>query len=133
MDELNKTACERTKAETMKTPGVPDPLLSSPGFFPERVRLTPDLPAVIYETNSGTETVTWRDLLKKAARMQSLLKKLPGKTALLPARGNASYAAAFLGALYLKKTGFVPDQIQDFYPTPGSLSANSRNTISRRP
>ena len=25
-------------------------------------------------------------------------------------------------ALYLKKTGFVPDQIQDFYPTPGSLS-----------
>ena len=23
---------------------------------------------------------------------------------------------------YLKKTGFVPDQIQDFYPTPGSLS-----------
>ena len=104
MDELNKTACERTKAETMKTPGAPAPLLSFPGFFPERVRLTPDLPAVIYETNSGTETVTWRDLLKKAARMQSLLKKLPGKTALLPARGNASYAAAFLGALYLKKT-----------------------------
>ena len=25
-------------------------------------------------------------------------------------------------ALYLKQTGFVPDQIQDFYPTPGSLS-----------
>lgn len=25
-------------------------------------------------------------------------------------------------ALYLKKTGFVPDQVQDFYPTPGSLS-----------
>ena len=25
-------------------------------------------------------------------------------------------------ALYLKKTGFVPEQIQDFYPTPGSLS-----------
>ena len=25
-------------------------------------------------------------------------------------------------ALYLKKTGFIPDQIQDFYPTPGSLS-----------
>lgn len=25
-------------------------------------------------------------------------------------------------ALYLKETGFVPDQIQDFYPTPGSLS-----------
>jgi uncharacterized radical SAM protein YgiQ len=25
-------------------------------------------------------------------------------------------------ALYLKKSGFVPDQIQDFYPTPGTLS-----------
>lgn len=25
-------------------------------------------------------------------------------------------------ALYLKKTGFIPEQIQDFYPTPGSLS-----------
>ena len=25
-------------------------------------------------------------------------------------------------ALYLKKTGFVPDQIQDFYPTPSTVS-----------
>lgn len=25
-------------------------------------------------------------------------------------------------ALYLKKTGFVPDQVQDFYPTPGNLA-----------
>jgi uncharacterized radical SAM protein YgiQ len=25
-------------------------------------------------------------------------------------------------ALYIKKTGFVPDQVQDFYPTPGTLS-----------
>ncbi len=25
-------------------------------------------------------------------------------------------------ALYLKKTGFIPDQVQDFYPTPGSLA-----------
>lgn len=25
-------------------------------------------------------------------------------------------------ALYLKQTGFVPDQVQDFYPTPGSLA-----------
>jgi uncharacterized radical SAM protein YgiQ len=25
-------------------------------------------------------------------------------------------------ALYLKKSGFVPDQLQDFYPTPGTLS-----------
>ena len=25
-------------------------------------------------------------------------------------------------ALYLKKTGFVPDSVQDFYPTPGAIS-----------
>ena len=25
-------------------------------------------------------------------------------------------------ALHLKKNGFVPDQVQDFYPTPGSLA-----------
>jgi len=25
-------------------------------------------------------------------------------------------------ALYLKETGFIPDQVQDFYPTPGTLS-----------
>ena len=25
-------------------------------------------------------------------------------------------------ALYLKKTGFIPEQVQDFYPTPGTLS-----------
>ena len=31
-------------------------------------------------------------------------------------------SAAVDVALYLKKTGFVPDQVQDFYPTPGSLA-----------
>ncbi len=25
-------------------------------------------------------------------------------------------------ALYMKKTGFIPDQVQDFYPTPGTLA-----------
>ncbi len=25
-------------------------------------------------------------------------------------------------ALFLKKNGFIPDQVQDFYPTPGTLS-----------
>ena len=25
-------------------------------------------------------------------------------------------------AFYLKKSGFIPDQVQDFYPTPGTLS-----------
>ena len=35
---------------------------------------------------------------------------------------GADLHAALETALYLKKTGFVPDQVQDFYPTPGSLS-----------
>lgn len=35
---------------------------------------------------------------------------------------GADLQAAIDVALYLKKTGFVPDQVQDFYPTPGSLS-----------
>ena len=32
-------------------------------------------------------------------------------------------------ALYLKKTGFVPDQVQDFYPTPGSLATAMYYTV----
>lgn len=38
------------------------------------------------------------------------------------AHPGAGLHEAIETALYLKKTGFVPDQIQDFYPTPGSLS-----------
>ena len=35
--------------------------------------------------------------------------------------GSTLYDAVEL-AVFLKKTGFVPDQVQDFYPTPGTLS-----------
>lgn len=35
---------------------------------------------------------------------------------------GAGLAEAIETALYLQKTGFVPDQVQDFYPTPGSLA-----------
>ena len=31
-------------------------------------------------------------------------------------------------ALYLKKSGFIPDQVQDFYPTPGTLSTAMYHT-----
>ncbi len=31
-------------------------------------------------------------------------------------------------ALFLKKTGYVPDQVQDFYPTPGSVSTTMYHT-----
>lgn len=50
---------------------------------------------------------------------------------------GADLNAAIETALYLKKTGFVPEQVQDFYPTPGSLSTcmywtglNPRNRLS---
>lgn len=40
-------------------------------------------------------------------------------------------------ALYLKKTGFVPDQVQDFYPTPGTLATcmyyTETDPLSMRP
>ncbi len=35
---------------------------------------------------------------------------------------GADLNAAIEVALHLKKNGFVPDQVQDFYPTPGSLA-----------
>lgn len=50
---------------------------------------------------------------------------------------GADLNSALQTALYLKKTGFVPEQIQDFYPTPGSLATcmywtelNPRNKMS---
>ncbi len=53
-------------------------------------------------------------------------KKLGLKQYIVPyyivAHPGAGLDEAIETALYLKKTGFVPDQIQDFYPTPGSLS-----------
>ena len=38
------------------------------------------------------------------------------------AHPGASLTDAVELALYLKKTGFAPDQVQDFYPTPGTMS-----------
>ena len=35
---------------------------------------------------------------------------------------GSTIACAIELAVYLKRSGFVPDQAQDFYPTPGSLS-----------
>ena len=53
-------------------------------------------------------------------------RRLKKKQYLIPyyiaAHPGAGLAEAIENALYLKKTGFVPDQVQDFYPTPGSLS-----------
>ena len=53
-------------------------------------------------------------------------RKLGKKQYLVPyyicSHPGAGLNEAIEVALYLKKTGFVPDQVQDFYPTPGSLS-----------
>lgn len=61
-----------------------------------------------------------------AAEYQRINKKLGMKQYLVPyyicAHPGADLNDAIEVALYLKKTGFVPDQVQDFYPTPGSLS-----------
>jgi uncharacterized radical SAM protein YgiQ len=63
---------------------------------------------------------------KFAGAYASMNKKTGMKQYLVPyyiaSHPGAGLKEAVETALYLKKTGFVPDQIQDFYPTPGSLS-----------
>ena len=41
---------------------------------------------------------------------------------------GSTLAEAIELALYLKKSGFIPDQVQDFYPTPGTLSTAMYHT-----
>lgn len=53
---------------------------------------------------------------------QSLGKKQYLIPYFISAHPGSGLAEALELALYLKKTGFVPDQVQDFYPTPGTLS-----------
>ena len=53
-----------------------------------------------------------RELGKKQYLVPYYISALPG----------ADLKDALEVALYLKKTGFVPDQVQDFYPTPGNLA-----------
>lgn len=61
-----------------------------------------------------------------AAAYAEMNRKANKKQYLVPyyicAHPGAGLEEAVEVALYLKKTGFVPDQVQDFYPTPGSLS-----------
>ena len=63
---------------------------------------------------------------KFAAEYADWNKRLGKKQYLVPyyicSHPGAGLAEAIEVALYLKKTGFVPDQVLDFYPTPGSLS-----------
>ncbi len=61
-----------------------------------------------------------------SARYAALNRKQDLKQYLVPyfisAHPGAGLAEAVELAEYLRDTGFVPDQVQDFYPTPGTLS-----------
>lgn len=61
-----------------------------------------------------------------SARYQEISKKLGKKQYMIPyfisSHPGSSLEDAIELALYMKKTGFIPDQVQDFYPTPGTLA-----------
>ncbi len=65
----------------------------------------------------------YEDFASEYARIN---KELGKKQYLVPyyisGHPGAGLNEAIETALYLKKTGFVPEQVQDFYPTPGSLA-----------
>lgn len=59
-------------------------------------------------------------------KYESINKRLGLKQYLIPylisSHPGSTLEDAIELAIYLKKYGFVPDQVQDFYPTPGTLS-----------
>ncbi|MCH5285851.1 MAG: YgiQ family radical SAM protein [Christensenellaceae bacterium] len=68
-----------------------------------------------------------RDLYDRfVQRYQTMNEKLGLKQYLIPylmsSHPGADLNAAIELACYLRDTGFYPDQVQDFYPTPGTLS-----------
>lgn len=65
-----------------------------------------------YEAFSTAFTATNDSLGKKQYLIPYYIASHPG----------ATLEDALHTALELKKTGFIPDQVQDFYPTPGTLS-----------
>ena len=61
-----------------------------------------------------------------SAKYNEMNKTLHKKQYMIPyfisSHPGSSLDDAIELALYLKETGFVPDQVQDFYPTPGTLA-----------
>ncbi len=61
-----------------------------------------------------------------STKYKTINKKLDKKQYMVPyfisSHPGSSLDDAVELALYMKKTGFVPDQVQDFYPTPGTLA-----------
>ena len=66
----------------------------------------------VYEQFATEYAKINKELGKKQFLVPYYIAGLPG----------AGLEEALEVALYLKKTGFVPDQVQDFYPTPGNLA-----------
>ena len=64
--------------------------------------------------------------LKFAAKYKETNKRLGMKQYLIPylisSHPGSTLKDAVELALFLKEYGFVPDQVQDFYPTPGTLA-----------
>lgn len=58
----------------------------------------------------------YKDINQKLGKQQYLIPYL------ISSHPGSTLEDAVELALYLKKTGFVPDQVQDFYPTPGTLA-----------
>lgn len=61
-----------------------------------------------------------------AEKYRAVNRRLGKKQYMIPyfisSHPGSSLEDAIELALYMKKTGFIPDQVQDFYPTPGTLA-----------
>ena len=76
-----------------------------------------------------------------ASEYRSINKKLGKRQYMVPyfisSHPGSTLDDAVDLAVYMKKTGFVPDQVQDFYPTPGTLATciyyTERDPFSGRP
>jgi uncharacterized radical SAM protein YgiQ len=77
---------------------------------------------VLYQMGKPTREV----YDKFVDKYNSINKKLNKKQFLVPylmsSHPGSDLNAAIELALYIKKMGYIPEQVQDFYPTPGSLS-----------
>jgi uncharacterized radical SAM protein YgiQ len=77
----------------------------------------------VLEAMSKPAPEVYEEFKKRFTKMN---KKLDKKQYIIPyfisAHPGSRLEDALELALYLAKEGFVPDQVQDFYPTPGSLS-----------
>ena len=69
-------------------------------------------PAEVFDRFSSA----YREYSRKAQRRQYMIPYF------ISSHPGSTLDDAVELALYMKKTGFVPDQVQDFYPTPGTLA-----------